>query len=420
VTSKIHDLIASDSMDFAVRFVLQNAYQLFPAACSCVYGAISTRWPAYRAAGAVAVSLLLLVLQPLINQAAATGLTGPLLTASWAVIYTWEMLDSGFLQRAAPSSMLSLFKSSHLHIISGMQSAHRRRNRARQNAKDSSSAVSNQATQLTATQQHQDNVNIGSCGDHRGDVAADVSTAQKDADNSQLKQRNRPAITIQAFAGKPAVSSNQTSPTSSGSSVCISTSRASSSSDGGSSTCTTQAAPRVNSYSRTLLSAAVILACRIVLLQLAYAALLGLSGSTCPIPVADSAAAAAAAAGQQNQLESACFNPHNPGSCDSSSNSVTTTYSLQASPGVSVATLIRLFSSTFPLLARHIYAFVAGMLVPVQIEVTWAAVRLFVAATGNAAQLASLPATAFDNLMMTTSISDLWGRRWHQFFVSVT
>jgi hypothetical protein len=93
-------------MDFAVAFVLRNAYQLFLAAFIWCYGAIATPWPAYRAAGAAAASLLLLVLQPFINQAAATGLTGPLLTASWAVIYTWEMLDSGFLQRASPASVL--------------------------------------------------------------------------------------------------------------------------------------------------------------------------------------------------------------------------------------------------------------------------------------------------------------------------
>jgi hypothetical protein len=69
-------------------------------------------------------------------------------------------------------------------------------------------------------------------------------------------------------------------------------------------------------------------------------------------------------------------------------------------------------------LARHAFDFAAGMLVPIQIEVTWAAVRLFVAATGNAALAASLPETAFDNVLLATSISDLWGRRWHQFFVS--
>jgi hypothetical protein len=228
--------------------------------------------------------------------------------------------------------------------------------------------VNNQATQLTASQQQQDNLNIGSCGDHRGDVAADVTTAQKDTGNSQLKQRNRPAITIQAFAGKPAVSSNQTSPTSSDSgSVSIrTTSRASSSSDGGSSaaSCTTQATIGLNSYSRSLFRAAVMLLCRIVLLQLAYAVLLGLSGSTCPLPMDHSAAAAAAA--QQDHLESACLNPRHPGSCDSSSNGVMTTYSL--SSGVSVASLISWFSSTFPLLACHIYAFVAGMLVPVQLK----------------------------------------------------
>jgi hypothetical protein len=141
---------------------------------------------------------------------------------------------------------------------------------------------------------------------------------------------------------------------------------------------------------------------RIFVSNVAFAIIFGLGGSACPAPSNPTCC------GRTLELDPSA-------SCQSGSSSY---HHSIGNSTITMTSLLAYISPTSPLLANHAFAFAAGMLVSVQIEVTWAGVRLFVAVTGNAALAASLPETAFENVLWATSISDLWGRRWHQFFVS--
>jgi hypothetical protein len=254
-------------------FAQEVAPQLFPAACLTCFGILASRWPTYRAAAAVAVSVLLLVLQLFLNQTAAAGRTWPLLTASWAVIYTWEMLNAAIIQQGSPSSVFGLFRSAHQHIMSGMQSAHRRRSKAYASRSGTMPAAAAEVNQPTVAaqerQQLKGKMKAPDSSDSAAAADAALTAAVKGDQCSRSKDSNQPsAITIQAFAGRrstaEAVAPHDASPASSdgGSTTTSSSSSGGSSAGNNSSTSTTQ---RISSYSQTLFSAAVMLLWRIVI-----------------------------------------------------------------------------------------------------------------------------------------------------------
>lgn len=68
-----------------------------------------------------------------------------------------------------------------------------------------------------------------------------------------------------------------------------------------------------------------------------------------------------------------------------------------------------------PRLAYYAFHYGVSFLLPMQMGIAYASIKVVIILLGQKQLADSLPAEAFNSPVLSTSISDLWGNRWHQF-----